>query len=411
MKKQNDLELFNLNDKCKLILNNQMISDDNPGSILVDFHMILDFIGEKGLKTGGKHGFFPMAKLAEINSKLTNSMQLSSQRPQQKSFPHIHGLYLLLRSTGIAYLKIIDKKSHLFLDETILQSWNKLNFTEQYFTLLEAWLIHGNEQIILEHNRGFPDHVDGCYRFLSRFNEVNVYKTHKGQTEFTYTPGWYNVALLQMFGFIIIESPKKEIEKFWLINQIKCTDLGSVMIPLLYANIIENELVYDIMDGKEVSFGELQSVLLAFFPEWKNNLTMVEPGFQEGLYVFKISIGSVWRRISISGDQELEQLSDAILEAFDFDKDHMYEFEYKNRKGVSVRVFSADSDEPPLTTEVLVGELNLNIGDSLTYLFDYGDNWKFSLILEKIDGDNIKISTPILLESYGESPEQYEYGY
>jgi len=89
-----------IKEKHQQILNKQVISKENPGSILVDFNMMLDYIGDEGIETGGKYGFFPMGILAEINSKLTHSISLSSQRPQQKAFPHIHGLYLLLRTTA-----------------------------------------------------------------------------------------------------------------------------------------------------------------------------------------------------------------------------------------------------------------------------------------------------------------------
>lgn len=407
MKKPNNSKLFPLNEGRQQILNSQVISKEHPGSILVDFNMMLDFIGEKEMETGGKYGFFPMGKLADINSKLTHSIRLASQRPQQKAFPHIHGLYLLLRSTGIVYLKTIEKKRYLLLDEKILQSWNGLNPTEQYFNLLEAWLLQGNEQIILEHDRGFPNHLVTCHMFLKRFDKGKIYKPDQKRNEFSYTPGWHNVALLQMFGFITIKQPQKNIDKFWLIDQIRCADFGRVMIPLLDANIIERDLGWKIIDGENLHFGEWQSLLQPFFPEWKNNLITIEPEFQEGLYIFKIAIGSVWRRIAISGDQELELLSDAILEAFDFDNNHLYQFTYKNRKGLTASVNAPELEEPPFTTEVLVGELNLNPGDSLIYLYDFGDQWKFSLILEKIDTNNTEKSTPILLESHGESPEQW----
>ncbi len=135
---------------------------------------------------------------------------------------------------------------------------------------------------------------------------------------------------------------------------------------------------------------------------------MTEPEFQEGIYVFKIIIGKVWRRIAISGDQELDLLSDAILEAFEFDHDHLYQFTYKNRKGLAISVNAPGMEEQPFTTEVLVGNLGLNPGDILNYLFDFGDQWEFEAILEKFDHNNTEISTPILLESYGEAPEQYE---
>ena len=390
------------------ILNNQIITNEHPGSILMDFNMLLNYIGEKGLQTGGKYGFFPMGKLAEINSKLTHTIGLSSKRPQQKAFPHIHGLYLLLRSTGITYLKMIGKKRYLLIDEMTLQSWNSLNLTEQYFTLLEAWLLQGNKELIQEKQKGFPNHMARCSIFFEHFYKDNFLIPAQKKDEFQNFPGWYNIALLQLFGFIRVKTSQQHIDTFWLIDQIQGTDFGKVMIPFLKADIFERVFISKSIWGKKFQFGEWQSLLHPYFPEWNNNLIMKEPEFQEGEYIFKVSLYSVWRRIGISGNLELEALSDAILKAFDFDDDHLYQFTYKNQKGISVEVYAPQFDEDPSTTEVRIGEMGLNPGDTLFYLYDFGDQWEFSLILEKIDENNKEISTPVLLESYGESPEQYE---
>lgn len=394
--------------KSQQILKNQIITNEHPGSILMDFNMLLDYIGDKGMQTGGKYGFFPMGKLAEVNSKLTHTIQLSSKRPQQKAFPHIHGLYLLLRSTGITYLNMIGKKRYLLIDEMTLESWNSLNLTEQYFTLLEAWLLQGNKELIQESHKGFPSHMAKCSMFFEHFYKDNFFIPAQKKDEFQYFPGLYNIALLQMFGFIRVKTSQQHIDTFWLIDQIQGTDFGKVMIPFLKADIFERVFISKSIWGKKFQFGEWQSLLHPYFPEWNNNLIMKEPEFQEGEYIFKVSLYSVWRRIGISGNLELEALSDAILKAFDFDDDHLYQFTYKNQKGISVEVYAPQFDEDPSTTEVRIGEMGLNPGDTFVYLYDFGDQGEFSLILEKIDENNKEISTPVLLESYGESPEQYE---
>ena len=64
-------------------------------------------------------------------------------------------------------------------------------------------------------------------------------------------------------------------------------------------------------------------------------------------------------------------------------------------------------DEPPFTTEVRIGSLGLNSGDSINYVYDFGDDWQFSVILEKVEKDNNVVPKPTILESHGEPPEQY----
>ncbi len=44
---------------------------------------------------------------------------------------------------------------------------------------------------------------------------------------------------------------------------------------------------------------------------------------------------------------------------------------------------------------------------SKAQLYDFGDNWKFEVVLERIEPVNPKIRAPKVMESHGEAPEQY----
>jgi hypothetical protein len=63
-------------------------------------------------------------------------------------------------------------------------------------------------------------------------------------------------------------------------------------------------------------------------------------------------------------------------------------------------------DEGPWAHEVRVGDLPLQVGQSMTFVYDFGDWWEFGVTLEGIDAD-MKIDGPTVLESHGEPPEQY----
>jgi hypothetical protein len=82
------------------VLSSRTIDENGPGSILADFEMLLAFVEEEVPSTG-KHHLLPMARLFEIDSRMTKPLRPRLSRPQQKSFPHINGLYLLLRATRL----------------------------------------------------------------------------------------------------------------------------------------------------------------------------------------------------------------------------------------------------------------------------------------------------------------------
>ena len=52
-KKSKNSTIFSLK-QSQQILKDQIITKENPGSILMDFNMLLNYIGEKGMQTGGK---------------------------------------------------------------------------------------------------------------------------------------------------------------------------------------------------------------------------------------------------------------------------------------------------------------------------------------------------------------------
>ena len=81
-------------------LSTQQIDNSGPGTILADFEALLDFAAS-GVRSTGKYHLLPMDRLRELDEKMTMPLRPNLARPQQRSFPHINGLYLLLRATQI----------------------------------------------------------------------------------------------------------------------------------------------------------------------------------------------------------------------------------------------------------------------------------------------------------------------
>lgn len=52
-------------------------------------------------------------------------------------------------------------------------------------------------------------------------------------------------------------------------------------------------------------------------------------------------------------------------------------------------------------------DLNLSIGQEFLYLFDYGDQWEFTVRVRDINSDAPEGKYPRIIEAVGESPEQY----
>ncbi len=404
------------------VLYNHFITEDQPGTILRDFDTLLHIVRDaQPLKVTSSNNLPPMNMLPAINEQLVNPIRLDFKRPQHKSFPNILGLFLLLRATGLAFVDGSGKTNRLVIDEDILQPWNSLNPTERYFTLLETALLWAEPSIIGEEGGG------RWYHPLYRWNDLlhNIPETGleiagnpSNADRLKTIPGFYNLALMQMFGFITIHDDAPVSGKGWNIIAIRKHAFGEAVMEELadIAPTLENDFWLDEEFKKETSFGELQPRFQPFFPEWEHNLEV--PGYEslEGVYVFKVTVWkNVWRRIAISGDLMLDRLSDTILNAFKFDNDHLYRFIYIDRFGIERHIDHPmlyegrrhDEDLPLLTNAARIRDVPLRLGTSMIFYFDFGDQWEFEVLLEEIAPPELRIPQSKILEKHGTAPKQY----
>ena len=136
-------------------LRDQAITDSEPGTVLHDFQMLLDFVGPQGIEAGGKYHLLALKYINELDSRLSRPLKLALARPQLRSHPYLQGLQLLLRASGLTAVEGKGPKARLVVAPEMLLQWKSLNPTEQYFTLLEAWLRFGRDEMIGERETGF----------------------------------------------------------------------------------------------------------------------------------------------------------------------------------------------------------------------------------------------------------------
>ena len=392
------------------VLQQQTINDKGPGTVVRDFATLLNFIGSEGIQASGIHHFLPMQCLKELNARLIKPVELGLKRPQQKSYPHIHGLYLLLRASGLGLIQQDGRKNYLKLDMRGMSSWNDLNPTERYFSLLESWILRGNPEILGEHGYFSSGSISKWPVFFQRIPKQGLQISGHKEAEslLRYNPTLCTLALLDLFGMVKVAHAKPELGKAWQIHRIERTAFGAEMLRLLE----EEDLFLSLMLHAEKEDGtskRLREKLIPFFPEWKRSIELSELEHKEGIYVFKVSLGSIWARIAIPSSNTLDELSTGILEAFEFDYDHLYQFTYKNRFGISTHINHPYMEEPPWASEVTIRDTALTPGSLLRYLYDFGDHWQFDIVLESIDPQADSIKQAKLLKFHGEAPTQYGY--
>lgn len=419
--------------KAQTILKQQIITETSPGTILQDFQTFLNLLKDEGIEVSGKHSLFPLKHLATLNAQLTEPTQLDLKRPVQKSYPALNGIYLLLRTTGLAIVVSEKRKQKLVLDEVTYQVWNQLNVTEQYFTLLEAWLVHASDETIGEQDQS-PTLLQ-CIHFWQRLNQDKIQLTkdsegyfdqrsaagsavrRRSTADFRYLLGWHNLALFDLFGLMRVEQGKPEKGKGWRVQRLKKTAYGKGILTILGLALFGegpqfsgSSVFQEIIKVEPViRFGKLQTVFQPYFPQWQNNLVVQPNDSTEGIYIFRVSLGKPWRRIGIPSFLCLDDLAEAILDAFEFLDDHLYQFIGKQSTGKTLMINHPFLEEPPCTDEFLVETLPLKVSQTMTFLFDLGARWEFNLTLEEIQPLTQDGTQPQLLHASGQAPEQYDF--
>lgn len=125
----------------------------------------------------------------------------------------------------------------------------------------------------------------------------------------------------------------------------------------------------------------------------------------------------VCRTIKIRGDQTLEDLHEAIFDAFDRDDPHMYEFQVGGKgpmdpkaKRYILPMATEDlfgESESDGTVETPIGDIDLKKDDAFGYWFDFGDDWRHQINVMEIEDRAGRGKYPKITRRIGDSPPQY----
>jgi hypothetical protein len=394
------------------VLRDQVIDLDHPGPILRDFQLVLDYLIPNGVKAAGKYNLLPLDAIPLLDAQLSRPLKLDLKRPQLRSHPYLQGLHLLLRASALTRVEGTGDRTRLMVDPAALDSWNGLILTERYFTLLEAWLLEGSSDMIGERGQDRGDYFYTCLGMAEFWllAETEPSATRQSQyLSFIFRRDPCHFALLDLFGLIEVQYPPQGTTP-WSPQGCKPTPFGLALLQLLeqWAYSAEEDEDEEEDEEQTWSFGQWKELFQPYFPQWQNSLTLPRGEWRDGTFVFLVSLGDVWRRIAIDACSTLDDLVTAILNSVKFDFDHLYEFRFRDHQGASIRVgHPACDDADAFTDEFQVGALPLQIGQSMLLWYDFGDDWKFNVKLERIDPEQPNARLPRVLEKHGKSPQQY----
>lgn len=143
---------------------------------------------------------------------------------------------------------------------------------------------------------------------------------------------------------------------------------------------------------------------------------MVTPTTSPTTHVLRASFKpKVYRDIEIEGSSSLSALAEAITMAFDFEFDHAFGYysdvkDPHSRKGERYELFAdmEDTDSDAGSVErTTVAQVFAAPGKKMLFVFDYGDDWRFTIEMRNKGEKAPKARYPRLVTSVGDAPEQY----
>ena len=436
------------------------VSESEPTPIVRDFGIYAEFLRNNRVVLTPKSQHLAKATLYQLNKLMQTYVTEDNPNFNQLSYPLLN-LFYHLALNGKLLHKVQAKGDRYELQPTVRYSkYQELRSVEKYFFLLETlWIKVDWKELNSTYGRyDVGLNIGNLFKFVGKQVPKKVIKVDVAKDEIlkhlldslnqhvltlsffglwevtkdeeavgilyskydfrasTFTPTEFGVAMA------IILATVRDLP-YWNVPYRRETGEDNLIpgAPLVQNNkyIAIQDMIKEFKTGKktkkdkkaESDFVEepfIQAFCGFFSPgELETTLSRKQPKTEEN-YTFKVSLNKkTWRRVVLSGKHTLKDMHMIIQEAFEFNDDHLYCF-FMDGKAWSRNSYNcADDDHGPYVTEAIIEELGLEPGEEILYLFDYGDQWKFNVLLEHNDECGSRLLKPLIMARHGESPEQY----
>lgn len=401
------------------------VTETKPVPIVKDFDTFAHYIKEHNPSLVRKGHFLTKKTLYQIDQLLSN--------PNPENTPEISGFFYPL----LTLFYHMALRGSLFIKTRKLQlqhteqfaAYNQLTPTEKYFFLLETFWVDADWSELLRSpsNLLMIPRVQEIIRYLARTPPGKIFPIIKlGNLLKSAWNAHYLLHHLSSFGLLRIVSDQGDIENQPTYkSSVTVTDLGKTFFPILYheRNLKEWNIPYirerkrkfivfpGVRKKKRKRNVKYEPFFTPFQQFFKGELqrTLPRGKYTKGTFLLKVYLSrNRWRTIAISSEHTLEEFHNAIQDAFDFDKDHLYAFFMDGIPWSNNHIYAPEDTEGPFSNQVRIGDLGLHAGQRFMYVFDFGDEWHFKAEVLEITREPGPPS-PVITEKKGKSPEQYFY--
>lgn len=424
-----------------------------PTPILEDFKRFMNSLRREEVALSPKNRYISKARLWEMNQFMYFKMEDATPKLDQASYPLLHLFYHLALAGKLVVMKPGKGGRFLLKAAERYEEFLNLTMTEQYFYLLETLWIEADWRELQKATYGYMPNerlISSVWQELAHSEAGKTINMKDPASPWQKVWDWgYFLYYFKYFGFWDF-TPDKEALAFSRRNieakTLTPTEFGVSMAAVLfnYRDYLDWNQVHirregltsqDILDGMEYVFNSIEKKLPQVIvelakarqdslgePFYKRFVPLFAPGeltrtlsgdhptLMKGVCLIKVSLGrGVWRKIEMAAKHNLHQLHLAIQDAFELDDDHLYSFFMDNKKWSDDCYNSPLDEKGSKANEVRIGELGLYPGKTFLYLFDYGNEWEFTVEVEEINLEKPLPLTPQIVGKRGKAPNQYKY--
>ena len=431
------------------------INDSTP--ILHDFHIYIGHCEKHRPKLTKKNEYLNRKDLFALNGQMLRKKADTTPRTDQNLYFQLHLFQHLCLESRLFRINR-DKATASFWEPIPekLAAFRKLNPTEQYFFLFKTlWLYCNWAKLLAEERRSFSSHhIHIVLLQASMANSAKLSMKKNNRLDMVAYDFGVSLYHLELFGFWICQWEKGGYyrEKTRpLAEALVLTDFGKKMAKIIVndaplsrwnAYFQRNDfldeyfvsaeklkilmkkgrseeeatkIVQAELDAQEEAFGKepFEAPFRALFPNGALGLIEVRQPHRaiSGRYTFKVNLThqkNIWRRIQLDAAHTLAGLHMMIQKAFKFDNDHLYAFYMDGQRFSDLSYNDPRSGDGPFADEMELAKCEeLEINRKIFYLFDFGTEWHFDVVLESIDENAKPLKEGKIIESKGKAPEQY----
>lgn len=393
-----------------------LMFEENILPFIQDFNTFIKYIEEERPVLSARRGVLGKIDSFKLNAKLNFKKAVVAPNYNQDQYLIIDLMFFLAVDSGLFIVGNDEREKSALIKTARKESFPELNNFEKYVFLLENYW--SKYDFCEKHLRGCG--VTDLYNVIRSIAECDLGQIiiKQQNTQEVFSTGHAYLLHLSYFGLCsleLIEGVKGTYDDY--VKAVVPTELGTIICRKLltggfeFWNIEVARILIHIPGLKKVKKENIRlfDTLKKIFPDNIVQRTIENEVKMDrtGVYIFKVSLSkSLWRKIRMSYKSTFKDLHNAIQGAFDFDNVHLYEFYIGGNRRTAKITYAGDPYEG-IAGDITMGEASLYKGQKIMYLYDFGDEWEFDITLDDINNNDVLPIKPEVIESKGQSPEQY----